>query len=111
MMDFASNGEIFQGYLSTPNQRAPGIIVIQEWWGLMDHIKAVCDRFAAEGFIALAPDLYKGTQTKSPDEAGKLLMALNIQEMEKIFRGAIDTLLSNSLCSSKTVGVVGFCMG
>jgi carboxymethylenebutenolidase len=111
MINFASNGQTFQGYMSTPRHTAPGVIVVQEWWGLVDHIKNVCDRFAAEGFIALAPDLYKGAQTKSPDEAEKLLMALNIQEMEKIFRGAIDTLLSNAVCSSKTVGVVGFCMG
>ena len=111
MIEFAGNGETYQGYLSAAAKPSPGIIVIQEWWGLVDHIKDVSDRFAAEGFCALSPDLYKGKKTKSPDEAGKMLMALNIAESEKIMRGAIDALLSNPGCSSKTVGVVGFCMG
>jgi carboxymethylenebutenolidase len=111
MIEFEGNGETYQGYLSAAAQPAPGIIVIQEWWGLVDHIKDVCDRFAAEGFSALSPDLYKGKKTKSPDEAGKMLMALNIAESEKILRGAIDALLSDPGSSSKTAGVVGFCMG
>ena len=65
---------------SPPLQRGsgPGVVVIQEWWGLVDHIKDVCDRFAAEGFVALAPDLYHGKQVAEPDEAGKLMMALEL---------------------------------
>ncbi len=77
----------------------------------IDHIKDICERFVAEGFTALAPDFYHGQKTASPDEAGKLFMALNIKEAEKIFRGAIDALLARPECTSKTVGVVGFCMG
>ncbi|MCI0413212.1 dienelactone hydrolase family protein, partial [bacterium] len=84
---------------------------IQEWWGLNDHVKDICDRFAAEGFAAFAPDIYQGKLATSPDEAGKLMMALNIGEAEKILNGAIQTLLSNPSCTSKSVGVVGFCMG
>jgi carboxymethylenebutenolidase len=100
------------GYLAVPSSgKGPGVIVIQEWWGLVDHIKDVCDRFAAEGFTALAPDLYHGKTTKSPDDAGKLMMALNIGQAEKDLRGAIDYLLQNRACFSKTVGTVGFCMG
>src|SRR3954471_1383559 len=59
------------GYLATPppGADAPGILVIQEWWGLMPHIKNVADRFAGEGFVALAPDLYRGASTTEPDEA------------------------------------------
>jgi carboxymethylenebutenolidase len=110
-VSFQSNGQTFQGYLSTAQPNGAGVIVIQEWWGLVDHIRDLCDRFASEGFNALAPDLYKGQKTKSPDEAGKLLMALNIAEAESILRGAIDALLADPSCSSKTVGVVGFCMG
>ena len=64
-------------------------MVIQEWWGLVDHIKDVCDRFAAEGFVALAPDLYHGKTTKSPDEAGKLMMALRIDEAERDLSAAV----------------------
>jgi carboxymethylenebutenolidase len=111
MIEFKGNGETYNGYLSTPANAAPGIVVIQEWWGLVDHIMDVSDRFAAEGFAALSPDLYKGKKTRSPDEAGKMFMALNIVEAEKIMRRAIGALLSNPACNSKTVGVVGFCMG
>jgi carboxymethylenebutenolidase len=85
--------------------------VIQEWWGLVDHIKDVADRFAHEGFVALAPDLYHGKTTKSPDEAGKLFMALNIERAEKDLRGAIQFVLSQQETAGKKVGVVGFCMG
>jgi carboxymethylenebutenolidase len=83
--------------------------VIQEWWGLVQHIKNVCDRFAAEGFTALAPDMYHGKTTSEPDEAGKLLMALNIGQAEKDLRGAAEYLAGHS--STKKLGAVGFCMG
>jgi carboxymethylenebutenolidase len=86
-------------------------VVIQEWWGLVDHIKDVCDRFANEGFVALAPDLYHGKTTKSPDEAGKLMMALRIDEAEKDLGAAVQYLLTLDSTTSKKIGVVGFCMG
>ena len=111
LISFQGNGATYRGYLCPAKTPAPGVIVVQEWWGLVDHVKDVCDRFAAEGFTALAPDLYKGVETKSPDEAGKLLMALNIAETEKILRGAVDALLADPSCSSKKAGIVGFCMG
>lgn len=111
MIQFQGNGKSFEGYLSAATGGGPGVIVIQEWWGLVDHIKLVCDRFAGQGYTALAPDLYNGEKTTSPDEASKMFMALNIGESEKILRGAIDTLLSAPECKSKTVGIVGFCMG
>ena len=111
MIDFQGNGETYKGYISRPKAGGPGIIVIQEWWGLTDHIKDVCDRFASEGFSAFSPDLYKGKKTTAPDEAGKLMMALNIAESEKIMRGAIHALLKDESCTSGTVGIVGFCMG
>jgi len=87
------------------------VIVIQEWWGLVDHIKDVCDRFAAEGFVALAPDLYHGKTTKSPDEAGKLMMALRIDEAERDLSAAVEYLSTLDSTTSEKVGVVGFCMG
>jgi len=112
MVQFKSNGGTCDGYLATPEGGSgPGVIVLQEWWGLVDHIKDVCDRFAKAGFSALAPDLYHGDMTKSPDEAGKLMMALNIAETEKDLRGAVNFLLSQDACSSSKVGTVGFCMG
>jgi len=110
-MDFKGNGETYHGHVAEASGGGPGIVVIQEWWGLTDHIKDICGRFAAEGFTALAPDLYQGKKTTAPDEAGKLMMALNIGEAEKILRGAVQSLLAHPSCNSKTVGVVGFCMG
>jgi carboxymethylenebutenolidase len=110
MIDFAANGSTTQGYLSLPAAgKGPGVLVIQEWWGLVNHIKRVCDRFAAEGFSALAPDLYHGQTTSEPDEAGKLFMALNIAQAEKDLKGATRELTSHS--STAKLGAVGFCMG
>jgi carboxymethylenebutenolidase len=112
MIEFPSNGGSANGYESVPELgRGPGIIVIQEWWGLVDHIKDVCDRFAKAGFVALAPDLYHGKTTKSPDQAGKLMMAMRIDEAEKDIGAAIQYLLTHDAVTSKKVGVVGFCMG
>jgi len=112
MIQFPANGHTSSGYLAIPaSQRGPGVLVIQEWWGLVDHIKDVCDRMAAEGFVALAPDFYHGTATKSPDEAGKLFMALNIVKAGADLRGAADALLGRPEVTSRKAGVVGFCMG
>ncbi|HEY0098865.1 MAG TPA: dienelactone hydrolase family protein [Pyrinomonadaceae bacterium] len=113
MVEFTSNGGTTQGYLALPEGggKGAGIVVIQEWWGLVPHIKRVAERFAAEGFVALAPDLYHGRSTTSPDEAGKLMMALNIEQTEKDLRGAIDYLLAHERVAGETVGTVGFCMG
>jgi carboxymethylenebutenolidase len=112
LVDFKANGQTANGYLAIPQQRSgPGVIVIQEWWGLVDHIKDVCDRFAGEGFVALAPDLYHGKTTKSPDEAGKLMMAMRIDEAEKDISGAIQYLHDHKATTGDKVGIVGFCMG
>jgi carboxymethylenebutenolidase len=112
MVEFPSNGGTASGYLAIPAEgKGPGVIVIQEWWGLVPHIKDVCDRFAAEGFVALAPDLYHGRSTTSPDEAGKMMMALQIDEAEKDLRGAITFLLDHEATTADKVGTVGFCMG
>ena len=112
MVEFSANGGSDSGYLAIPKQgTGPGVIVIQEWWGLVDHIKDVCDRFAGEGFVALAPDLYHGKSTKSPDEAGKLMMSMRIDEAEKDISGAIQYLLNHEATAGDKAGVVGFCMG
>jgi carboxymethylenebutenolidase len=112
MVEFASNGNRTEGYLATPAAgHGPGVVVLQEWWGLVDHIKNVCDRFAGAGFVALAPDLFHGKSTKSPDEAGKLMMALRIDEAEKDLAGAVEYLLQRKEVSSAKAGTIGFCMG
>lgn len=110
MVQFPTNGSTTSGYLATPpSGKGPGVLVIQEWWGLVQHIKNVCDRFAVEGFTALAPDMYHGQTASEPDGAGKLFMALNIAEAEKDLRGGASYLLGQS--STKKLGAVGFCMG
>jgi len=111
MIEFDGNGKAFQGYLSRAEGGGAGVIVIQEWWGLVDHIKDVADRFAQAEFTALAPDFYHGEIADEPDTAGKLMMALNIGEAEKILRGAVARLLADDSVRGEKVGVVGFCMG
>ena len=111
-MEFASNGGRGSGYLSTPpSARGPGVIVVQEWWGLVPHIRDVADRFAAEGYVALAPDLFHGRTTREPDEAAKLLMALDVDQAAKDLRGAIEYLLGEGGATGSKVAVIGFCMG
>ena len=110
MVSFPSNGQTTEAYLATPAAgKGPGVLVIQEWWGLVGHIKKVCDRFAASGFSALAPDMFHGKTASEPDGAGKLFMALNIAQAEKDLRGAAAYLLQHS--ATAKVGAVGFCMG
>jgi carboxymethylenebutenolidase len=107
-IEFPSNGHACQGYLAG---KGPGIVVIQEWWGLVPHIEDIVERFAKEGFAAIAPDLYHGKTTSSPDEAGRMLMELDAERAEKEIAAAGAYLLSRPECTSKTYGVVGFCMG
>lgn len=112
MVEFASNGSTAKGYLATPAAGAgPGLVVIQEYWGLVPHIEDVCERLASEGFTALAPDLYHGETTDEPDEAGKLMMALNMEQAAKDMGGAVDYLLASDRVRGDKVGVTGFCMG
>lgn len=111
MITFAANGETFSGYLAPAASPAPGVIVIQEWWGLVGHIKDVAEQFAAAGFTALAPDFYHGISTTEPDEAGSLFMALDIANAAKVIESAVTALLGNPNCTGEKVGVVGFCMG
>lgn len=100
------------GYLAVPAAGSgPGILVLQEWWGLVPHIKDVADRFAAAGYVALAPDLYKGATTTSPDEAGRMLMALNIEQAARDLEQAADFLANHEAVTSEKLGVIGFCMG
>ena len=109
-VEFAANGGTATGYLAEPEESGPGLIVLQEWWGVDDHIRDVCQRFAAEGFVALAPDLFHGETTDQPDEAQQKMMALNMEEAEKEMRGAVDYVLEHPKCDGN-VGSVGFCLG
>jgi carboxymethylenebutenolidase len=109
---FLSNGSQVHGYLALPDSgQGPGVIVIQEWWGLTDHIVDVCNRFAAEGFVALAPDLYGGYTTHNADEAGRRMQELPVDQAARDLSGSVDYLLTHDAVTSQKVGAVGFCMG
>ena len=109
---FPSGSGTAHGYLALPaTGSGPGVIVIQEWWGLTDHISGIADRLAGEGFVALAPDLYGGTTTHDADEAGRLMMELPVDQAARDLAGAVDFLLGHEAVTSSKVGAVGFCMG
>jgi len=111
-VEFPSNAHTCQGYFAAPpSGKGPAVVVIQEWWGLVPHIEDVVNRFSKAGFAAIAPDLFHGKTTRSPDEAGKMLMELDAERAEREIAGAGEWLLKRPECSSKTYGVVGFCMG
>ena len=112
IVKFPSNGNEAEGYLATPaSGSGPGVIVIQEWWGLVPHIKDICDRLAGEGFVALAPDLYHGETSTEPDEAGKLMMGMEIDEAARDMSGAVDYLAGHETTTGNKVGCVGYCVG
>jgi carboxymethylenebutenolidase len=109
---FPSNGGRAYGYLALPaSGRGPGLVVIQEWWGLTDHVADLVDRFAAAGFVTLAPDLYGGRTTHDADEAGRLMSELPVDRATRDLSGAVDYLLSRDDVHGDRVGLVGFCMG
>ncbi len=105
-------GDETSGALATPvgAGKAPAIVVIQEYWGLNDHVKDLCERFAGEGFVALAPDLYHGAVTKDAAEAMKLMQGLDWARAMADIAGAVDTLRAHPRSNGK-VAVTGFCMG
>ncbi len=109
MIEFARpDGGKTKGYLATAGQGRPGIVVIQEWWGLNDQICGVADRFARAGYTALAPDLYKGRLTTQPDEANHLMTGLDFADAtHQDLRGAAQHLQRQS----GRVAVMGYCMG
>ena len=113
-VEFASNGGTAGGYLATPSGGSgPGVIVIQEWWGLNPQIKGVCDRLATEGFIALAPDLYHGelAEHDEMDKAGHLMSTLPEDRAARDMSGAVDYLAGHAGVTGSGIGALGFCMG
>lgn len=109
----AGDGETLMGYIARPESGAPApaVVVIQEWWGLNDHIKDVTNRFAQEGFVALAPDLYHGVVASEPDEARKLVMEIDMSNAVVEIQSAIDHLLAQDFVTGDKVGITGFCFG
>lgn len=109
------DGGTLTGYWARPadaeSNPRPGIVVIQEWWGLNEHIKDVTRRIAREGFVALAPDLYHGKVVSEPDEARKLVMELDTENAVREIQQAMAHLIDQPFVAGSEVGIVGFCMG
>jgi carboxymethylenebutenolidase len=113
-VEFRSNGTLASGYLATPAAGSgPGVLVIQEWWGLDSGIKEWTDRLASAGFVALAPDLYHGALAAHDemDKAAHLMQSLPPERAGRDMSGAVDYLSAQPAVTSKGIGVVGFCMG
>jgi carboxymethylenebutenolidase len=113
-VSFKSNGSTASGYLvKPPSGSGPGLLVIQEWWGLDSGIKEMADRLGKAGFVALAPDLYHGQLAghDEMDKAAHLMQSMPADRAGRDMSGAIDFLASLPAVTSKSVGVVGFCMG
>ncbi|MEZ4515792.1 MAG: dienelactone hydrolase family protein [Chloroflexota bacterium] len=102
-----------RGHLAMPDGIGPwpGVVVIQEWWGLNDNIRQTADYIAENGFVALAPDLYFGETASEPDDARKLAMALQWDEALQVIQVAVNTLINHPEVSPKVIGLTGFCMG
>ncbi len=113
-MEFASNGSTVGGYLARPvGGSGPGVLVIQEWWGLSPDLKHSADRIAEAGFTALAPDLFRGEVANHDemDRAARLMTELPPDRAARDMSGAVDFLLADEGATGDGVGVVGFCMG
>jgi carboxymethylenebutenolidase len=114
MVSFASNGLDARGHLALPDSgTGPGLLVIQEWWGLNEQIKGVADRLAQQGFVALAPDLYHGELAghDEMDKASELMQALPADRAANDMSGAIDYLAEHDAVTGDGIGAIGFCMG
>ena len=108
----AKSGGEASGEIALPagEAKAPGLVVLQEWWGVNDHIRSLLGRFAEAGFVALAPDLYHGKIARDAETAGKMMQELDWTKAMDEIAGAAAYLGSHPRCSGK-VGVTGFCMG
>jgi carboxymethylenebutenolidase len=107
----SEDGDFAAWVATPPSGHGPGVLVIQEWWGLVPQIRDVCDRLARSGFVALAPDLYRGDSTTDPDEAGRLMMALEIDRAGRDLRAAGEALRREPATDGARIGCIGFCMG
>ena len=108
----AINGSDVPAVISIPaSGSGPGVIVIQEWWGLVPHVVDVTRRLADAGFVALAVDHYRGAETTEPDEAQKLMLGLDIAQVADDLAAAAADLVARPQVVGDTIGCVGFCMG
>src|SRR5881296_816822 len=113
MITFRSGTEMASGYLALPSApgRKPAVIVIQEWWGLDDFVKGKAEEFAKKGYVALAPDLYRGKVATDPDTAHQLMRGMPEDRAIRDLMGAFDYLRSRDDVDGTHIGSVGWCMG
>jgi carboxymethylenebutenolidase len=113
MVDFKTNGRTARGYIAEPagDGSHPALIIVHEWWGLNDHVKDIVGRFAGQGYIAFAPDLYDGKLATDPDTAGRYMQGLDQKRALETLDGAIRYLKGLPNVSAGRIGVTGFCMG
>jgi carboxymethylenebutenolidase len=109
---FNANGKPANGYLALPAQAdAPGVMVLHAWWGLNQVFKNLCDRLAAEGFAAFAPDLNEGRVAKTIDEAKEIMSSLDEQRKHDVAMAALDFLRSRPEVRKESLSLIGFSMG
>ncbi len=120
MISFEKNGVEVWGYLAEPESgKGPMVLVFHEWWGLVDHIKDVCDRYAKEGFYAFGIDLYRGKTASDPENAGKLMQDLfqnRFSEAKEMVRACIEYFKEQDMgyvprTGEFMLGATGFCCG
>ena len=111
-IEIESEDGSFAGYVAVPaSGQGPGVLVLQEWWGLVPQIRSVCDRLARAGFVSLAPDLYRGESTTNPDDAGRMMMELEIERAGRDLGAAAEALKRQPETDGASIGCIGFCMG
>ncbi len=116
-VEFEVEGVKVNGYIAEPSQKGPAVIVIHEWWGVdspLSNIKEITERFAREGFVAFAPDFYRGKSADNPDDAGKLMMDMfenRMDDVDAIFKASVEYLRNLDITDPVKVGVTGFCCG
>lgn len=114
-VDLKVNGDNAYAFVAEPddNEKHPGVVMIQEWWGIEPHIRDLAQRLAAEGFVVAVPDLYHGKIATEPDDALKMVMMIrgNIDRAAKEIIGALETVKAMPSVEPKKLGLIGFCVG
>ena len=114
-VDLKVNGEGAYAFVAQPDDDAkhPGIVLIQEWWGIEPHVRDLAQKLAADGFVVAVPDLYHGKIATEPDEAQKMIMLIrgNVEKAAKEIIGALDTVKAMPNVEPKKLGLMGFCVG
>ena len=114
-VDLKGNGDGAYAYVAQPDDNAkhPGVVLIQEWWGIEPHIRDLAHKLAAEGFVVAVPDLFHGKVVTEPDEAQKMVMMIagNIDKAVREIIGALETVKAMPNVEPKKLGLMGFCVG